>query len=219
MTRFISIISLGSGTGKTTIALNLGLALHQLNQKVLVFDADFSKPNMLTHLDIGYLPVTLDEVFSADRHVFDAIYRHPSGLKIIPSLSLHDYAKVYDHLQDLLVDYDYVIIDTPREEGPLREVLKGANEAIIVHTPAYSSKIISDAKNLLKELKILNLGIILNKSQEDSVNSMYELPVIAKFPEHRHVTQSFRMKHPVLHTHPRGPPARQFMNLGRKLVV
>ena len=219
MVRFISIVSKESGSGKTTVALNLGLALHKMKQNVLVFDADFSKPNMIEHLNIEHLPITLEDVFNGDNHMFDTIYRHVSGLKIIPSMIMQDYDKLQYHFQDLLADYDFVILDTPRDNYALEEVLSNSTEAIIVHSPINSSKNIVDAQDILKKAKVLPLGIVLNKSQANSVNTIFQIPVIAKLPDHKSIRMSWKMKHPVVHTHPRSAPSRQFMLLAKRLVV
>jgi septum site-determining protein MinD len=134
-------------------------------------------------------------------------------------MTMNDYSKLQYHMQDLLADYDFVLLDSPNDLYNLEEVLDTSNEAIIVHSPDYSSKIIVDASELLSKHKITNLGIVLNKSQEDSVNDIFNIPVIAKVPDHKHIRASFRLKHPVLHTHPKSIASKQFLMLAKKLVV
>ncbi len=222
MTRFISIISGEKNTGKTTVALNLGMALHKLNQRVLVFDGDFSKPNILEHLNIDYLPITLQDVFDGNQHIFDSIYKHTSGLKIIPSLAMTEYAdnvKLKYHLQDLLADYDFVIMDTPNESEQKNNILEISNEALIVHTPEHSSKLVKDSSELIKKYRALNLGVIMNKTSPDSVNSVFNMPVLLKIPEDENIKKSFIMKHPVLHTHPKSSTSKDFLKLGKMIVV
>jgi MinD-like ATPase involved in chromosome partitioning or flagellar assembly len=219
MSRFISIVSRGRGTGKTTVALNLGLALHKLKQKTLVFDADFSKPNVLDHLNINHLPITLEDVFSGNNHIFDSIYTHTSGLKIIPSMTMNDYSKLQYHMKDLLADYDYVIVDTPNDLEDVEEVLKTSNEAIIVHTPDYSSKHILDAAKTITKNKVVNLGIVLNKSHPESVNKIFGIPVMTKIPDHAHIRNSYTMRHPVMHAYPSSPVCTDFTLLAKKLIV
>ena len=85
MARSIAIVSLEEGAGKTTLALNLGLALHNLNHRVLVFDTDFTKKNMMEQLDIHHIPINIGQVLNGEAHINDAIYKHVTGLKIIPS--------------------------------------------------------------------------------------------------------------------------------------
>jgi len=215
MVRSIAIVSLGEATGKTTIALNLGLALHQLGHRVLVFDADFTKKNMLEHLDIHNMPVHIGHVLEGDTHINDAVYKHITGLKIIPSI-IHNYDKFSYHYQDLLADYDYIILDTPIQLQNLELVLKNASEAVIVHAPEYSSKAVSDAIDLLTRLKVVPLGIVLNNFSEDSANSMFDHPILEKIQHHKDIGQSFKLKNPVVYTHPKSPVTKKFQRLAKR---
>jgi septum site-determining protein MinD len=216
MVRSIAIVSYGQGTGKTTLALNLGLALHQLNHKVLVFDSDFTQKNMLDHLDIQNMPINIGQVLNDNAHINDAVYRHITGLKIIPS-AIHDYDNFSYHYEDLLADYDYIILDTPVQPLNMELVLKNADEALIVHSPEFSSKIVSDAINTLARLKILNLGIVLNKFSENSTNELFDYPIIEKIPLHKDITKSYQLKNPVVHTHPHSKVSKQFHRIAKKL--
>jgi MinD-like ATPase involved in chromosome partitioning or flagellar assembly len=220
MVKSIAIVSLGKNTGKTTVALNLGLALHQLNHKVLVFDTDFTKNNMLEHLEIHNLPKNISQVLEGDTHITDVVYKHISGMKLIPSAihnsTNHGYDLLSYHYQDLLGDYDYIILDTPIEQPHLDIVLQNADEAIIVHSPNHSSKIVFDAINLLSRLKVLNLGIVLNNSSEDSVDEIYGYPILEKIPTHKDIKKSYELKNPVLHTHPKSKIAPKFHRLAKR---
>ena len=215
MARSIAIVSLGEGTGKTTLALNLGLALRQLGHRVLVFDADFTKKNMSEHLEIHDMPTHIGQVLEGDAHINDAIYTHVTGLKIIPSM-IHDYGKFSYHYQDLLGNYDYIILDTPIDLKNLELVLSNADEAVIVHSPEHSSKQVADAIELLSRLKILNLGIVLNRSSEDSVSSMFDHPILEKIQDHKDIKESYTLKNPVMHTHPKSPVNKKFQRLAKR---
>ena len=216
MARSIAVVSFGKGTGKTTIALNLGLALHQLNHKVLVLDSDFTQTNMLDHLDISNMPVSIAQVLNDEAHINDAVYRHITGLRILPS-AIHDYGKFSYHYQDLLADYDYIILDTPVQSLNAELVLKNADEALIVHSPEYSSKKVLDAISTLSRLKIMNLGIVLNKFSENSTNELFGYPVIEKIPLHKNITRSYQLKNPVVHTHPGSSVSKKFQRIAKKL--
>jgi len=222
MARSIAIVSLGSGTGKTTLALNLGLALHKLNHKVLIYDTDFTKKNMLEHLDIHDIPVNIDQVLNGDAHINDAIYTHVTGLKLLPSTIHNSNSKGYDkfsyHYQDLLADYEYILLDTPIQLPSLNIVLQNANEAIIVHDPNHSSKIVMDAINILSKLKITNLGVVLNSSSKDSVNTLFDYPIIEKIPLHKDILKSYNLKNPLLYTYPQSKAAKHFHNIAKRLV-
>jgi len=216
MTRVISIVSLGEGTGKTTLALNLGLVLHDMNHRVLVFDTDFTKKNMMEHLDILGLPINIGNVLNGEAHINDSVYRHITGLKIIPS-AIHGYENFSYNFPSLLGDYDYIILDTPKDQPYLDIVLKNSTEAIIIHSPKYSSKLVLDTIDLLQRHKLVNLGIVLNGVLDDSVDEIFGIPVIEKIPKHKDIEKSFSLKNPVVHTHPRSEVSKRFKRLGKKL--
>jgi septum site-determining protein MinD len=215
MVKSIAVVSTGQGTGKTTLALNLGLALHNLNHRVLVFDTDFTKKNMIDHLAIHHLPINMSHVFNGDAHINDAIYKHVSGLRIIPS-TIHGYDNFSYHYEDLLGDYDYIVLDTPTQQQHLETVLGNADEAVIIHSPQYSSKIVMDAINTLSKLKVLNLGIVLNHSPEKSTNILFDYPILEKIQTHKDIEKSFQLKNPVLHTHPKSVVSKKFNRLAKR---
>ncbi|MGV8086295.1 MAG: AAA family ATPase [Candidatus Woesearchaeota archaeon] len=222
MARSIAIVSLGQGTGKTTIALNLGVALNNLNQKVLVYDSDFTKKNMLDHLDIYDIPTDISEVLNGNIHINDAIYNHVSGIKLLLSKIHNSDSTGYDtfsyHYQDLIADYDYILIDAPTNPSNLNTVLENADEAIIVHDPNYSSKIVMDIITMLNRLKVINLGIVLNNVSKNSVDTLFSYPVLEKIPVHKDILKSYNLKNPLLHTHPKSKVAKHFNMLAKRLV-
>ena len=215
MTRVISIISLGEGTGKTTLALNLGMTLHNMNSRVLVFDTDFTKHNMLEHLDIHTLPVTIGDVMEGKSHINDAIYRHTTGLRILPSM-IHGYTDL-SYMQDLLGDYDFILLDTPKEPEHLNILLRNSDEAIIIHNPKYSSKLVKDAIDLLRRCRLANLGIVLNEAVEESVDEIFGVPVLIKIQSDKNIAKSFELNNPVVHTHPNSEASKKFNRLAEKI--
>jgi MinD-like ATPase involved in chromosome partitioning or flagellar assembly len=216
LVRSIAVVSLGKGTGKTTISLNLALALRKLGYRVLLFDADFTKNNLLEHLDIHNIPVHIGHVLDGDTHINDSVYTHFTGLKIIPS-SIHDYDKFSYNFPNLLGDYDYIILDTPMQPEHLSIVLENADEALIVHSPEYSSKNVMDSAEMLSRMKVLNLGIVLNRFSERGADELLGQPIIEKIPPDKDITKSYAMKNPVVYTHPKSKAAKKFHNLAKKL--
>jgi cellulose biosynthesis protein BcsQ len=177
---------------------------------------------MLEHLDLHNIPINLSQVFQDDAHIKDVIYKHVSGIRLIPS-NVHsssmieqDYNKLGYHYQDLLGDYDYIILDTPSQAPYLETVLKNADEALIIHTPSYSSKNVMDAMNLLNRLKVLNLGIVLNNFSEDGADEIFDHPILEKIPTHNDITKSYKHKNPLLHTYPKSKIAPKFHRLAKR---
>ena len=219
MAKFISIVSLKPNIGNTTIALNLGLALHNMGKRVVVMDADFSKINMLEHLYLDSVPLDLGAVLDNDAHFHDAIVKHSSGLKILPSFKQSgSYDKLGLYLPELALNNDFIIIDAPKSLSELNAVLSHSDEAFIVHSPEYSSKLIEDTKNVLSKNKIVNLGIILNKSHDNSVNSIFNVPVLVKIPSHKNIVDSFQKKHPLVYLYPNSFISTRFNDLAKRII-
>ena len=85
MTKIIVITSGKGGVGKTTTAINLGAAMNYFGKDVLVIDGNLTTPNVGIHLGSPEVPINLNHILSGKADVFEGVYEHESGLKIIPS--------------------------------------------------------------------------------------------------------------------------------------
>lgn len=118
MTRFVAIVSGKGGVGKTTTALNLGTALNNHGKDVILVDGSLTTPNIGLRLGSSKIPVTLHDVFENNKSILSAIYKHSSGLKIIPGdISLDAFHKVntkklIKSMNKLRGASDIVIIDS-----------------------------------------------------------------------------------------------------------
>ena len=119
------LTSPGPNEGKSTVAINLALAISELGQKVLLIDADMRKPRL--HQVFGLANENgLNELLAArvplsDEFTSDAIRpTEVSGLFVITSgkksaspTSLLSHAYLGDLLSYLRQRFDTIIIDTP----------------------------------------------------------------------------------------------------------
>jgi flagellar biosynthesis protein FlhG len=132
------------GVGKSTIALNMALALAGSGVKVLLVDADAN----LAGLDIllGVAPrFRLGNVLRGEREIEEVLIGAGPGLKVLPGSSGDvDYplltsdrqAQLLEDLRTLEERFDVVVIDTAA--GLSREVVAFATEAdrvLVVTTP------------------------------------------------------------------------------------
>ncbi|MGV8169008.1 MAG: P-loop NTPase [Candidatus Nanoarchaeia archaeon] len=233
MARFITILSGKGGVGKTTSAVNLGLALSKLGANVIVMDGNLSSPNLSVHLGNTYFPTTIHDVMSRDEPIQKAIYEHKSGFKIIPadvavdSMRFIDFDKLRSHIQDLHLLADYVIIDGSPGLGRETTRLLELSDSILVVTNPDRAAVI-DAKRLLefsKRLKKPILGLVLTKYKEenhtidaDHVERYLEMPVLSKIPHDEYFDKAIHLKQPFLELYPGRKASKEYLDLARKII-
>lgn len=118
--RVISFTSGKGGVGKTSIACNVGLALTQLGNRVLLIDADLSLANV--DVVLGLTPKgTIRHVVEGHANFKDILLSTPEGLDIIPAssgfeslaqLTGEQKLMLRDQVDSIASDYDYILIDT-----------------------------------------------------------------------------------------------------------
>jgi septum site-determining protein MinD len=226
MTRFIGIASGKGGTGKTTTAINLSLALTNLGYDTVIVDANLATPHVALSLGSPNLPITINHVLNGNNQIHEATYEHPSGLKIIPaSISLEDIDEMNPRrLSNLLYNSDigdFAVLDLSSGlTGDVKPLLNTLDELIVVTNPEISS--VSEAIKTIKLAEKNNVnvhGIILNKSTQDNnlskenIEALTEKNVIAEIPHHEHFHQSNKLNQPLVYAFPQSPVAEHFKNV------
>jgi septum site-determining protein MinD len=196
MTRIIGIISGKGGVGKTTTVVNLSAALMEFKKNVVAVDADIKMSGLGLHLGMYYFPVTLNDVLMNRGKLFEALYIHSSGLKIIPaSLSSEDVniCRLKEVLEDPFLNDNIVLVDgSPGLERNAITILKVCPEILLVTTPEIPA--VADALKIVSMCKKTNtkpIGIIVNMYKNKELNqvtskeieSVFGLPVIGVVPE------------------------------------
>jgi septum site-determining protein MinD len=233
MVRFVSVLSGKGGVGKTTSAINLGLALHKLGADVIVLDGNLSSPNLSMHLGNTYFPTTIHDVMRADEPIQNAIYRNSSGLKIIPadisvdSMRFIDFNKLKSSLQDLHLLADYVIIDGSPGLGRETTQLINLSDSILVITNPDKTSIM-DAKRLIefsKRMKKPILGLVVTKYKEKSytipsenIDKYLEMPVLGKISNDKYFEKSLHLKKPFIELYPNRKASKEYFDLARKII-
>lgn len=233
MSRIIVITSGKGGVGKTTTAINLGAAMNYFGKDTLILDANLTTPNVGIHLNSPEVPISLNDVLSKDAEVFEAVYEHQSGLKIIPcSLSINELKKIKsEKLPELKKDFqkisDYIIVDCAAGLGnEAVSAIKLADELIIVTNPEMPA--ITDALKTIKvaqQLKKSVKGVIMTRVRKDkiemrpeTVKDMLEIPVIGMIPEDITIKQALNLKDAVIHTHPKSKSARAYKEIASQIL-
>ncbi len=233
MPKIIVITSGKGGVGKTTSAINLGAAINYFGEDAVVIDANISTPNVGVHLGSPEVPVTLNQVMSKKADLFEAIYEHDSGLKIIPSsLSIKELKRTKpEKIKNLKKDFkqiaDYIIIDSAAGLGnEALSAMEIADELIVVTNPEMPA--ITDA---LKAIKIAEeigkpvIGTIVTRvkknqieMQPEVVKEMLEVPILGMIPEDEDVKRAIGKKDAVVHIYPKSKSSRAYKEIAAKLT-
>jgi len=233
MKRMIVITSGKGGVGKTTTAINLGAAINYFGGDVLVLDGNLSTPNVGIHLNSPEVPVTLNHVLQGKADVFEAIYEHESGMKIIPSsLSLRESKKIKpEKLKEFKKEFgkhsEYVLVDSSAGLGSeALSAIELADELIVVTNPEMPA--ITDALKTIKiaeQMKKPVLGVIMTRvrkndieMQPESVREMLEVPILGMVPEDISVQKSLSLKDAVVHTHPKSKASKAYKEIAAKIL-
>lgn len=180
--RLIAVASGKGGVGKTTVTVNLALALTARGRRVGIFDADIYGPNV--PLLLGLQPTTSTPIDLPVGRVARVPYIQPierygmtimsMGLLLGPSdpvrLDAHFVAAlVIQTLHDVMWgERDYVLIDLPPGTGEPQQTLVRAFQlagAIVVTTPQDLSLVdASRSLGLFQQAQVPLLGLIENMS-------------------------------------------------------
>ncbi|HDH41706.1 MAG TPA: septum site-determining protein MinD, partial [Candidatus Altiarchaeales archaeon] len=226
MTRIVGVVSGKGGVGKTTLVSNLGVSMAQEGKKVAVIDANLSGANLGLQFGLISYPTSVHDVMRGNTAIGDAMYKHPSGVDIIPaSLSIEDLdvepRNIKREILDNLSDRDFVLIDCAT--GLDRETmvaLEMCDEVLLVTHPELPT--ISDAlrtKTIAKRYDKNIIGIVLNRVnrsdelKKENISAFFDLPVIGVIPEDHFVRKSIEAKNPIVLEYPRHRVSREIKRI------
>src|SRR5688572_20589488 len=157
--RTLAIASGKGGVGKSTVTVNLAVALGELGARVVMFDGDLSQANL--DILLGVTPRwDLGHVLRGERTLEQILIDGPTNVRLVPAASgdpeladLDDFRReaLYRELSRIAGSADVVLIDTASGASRLASSFaRLASELILVTTPEPTSY--SDCYGLLKVL-------------------------------------------------------------------
>ncbi len=236
----MAVFGMKGGVGKTTISVNLSIALKKgANKRVALFDADFCFGEAGLQLNFPMIRSTLDlieRVDVLDPELLDQVMlTHLSGIRVL--LSPHNREKADlitpDHVRQLLdfiaEQYDYVIVDTHCSyDDRTLAVLEAAEVLLLVVTPEIGSLV--NPNYFLEIVNTLGLAeekirILLNRAQsnvgiegieiERTLNKRVTYNLISAG---RAVMQSVNRGVPILTEQASHPFSQQIMQIAESLL-
>jgi len=225
----VGIISGKGGVGKTTLALNLGLAMHKLGEDVIVVDADLKNPTLAVHLGTFEFDTTLQDVLEKDMPLLEALYIHPTGLKYVPAhLSLRylnvDATKLRKAFADLPC---MALVDSPPGLGKeALAVMEVSDQVIVVTTPDLPA--ITGALRTVDTARAMGVrvaGIVVNavkgKKYEitpEELEAVSGARILQIIPWDENVPKSVALKMPLVEYNPYSPASMAIFELASRLT-
>jgi len=240
--KVIAVTGGKGGVGKSNVAVNLAVALSQLNHKVMLLDADLGLANVDIMLGLK-TKQNLADVLEGKCELKDIVLQGPHGLQIVPAssgtknmaeLSSVQHAGIIQAFSDIGKDIDYLIIDTAAGiTDMVVNFIQAAQDVLAVVCDEPTS--ITDAYALMKVLnrdhKIVRFHVLANMvktSQEgrdlfatlSSVCNRFldvTLNYLGSIPFDDNVRNSVRKQKPLLDAFPRSPAAIAIKSLAKKV--
>lgn len=177
--RTIAVTGGKGGVGKTSVSVNLGVALAKMGERVCLFDADMSMANVDVLLGLR-APFNLSHVLDGTHTLKEVMIEGPGGLKIIPgasgirrlaNLSAPENAGLIHAFTEVSDDLDVLIIDTAAGiSDSVLSFCRAAMETLVVVCDEPAS--ITDAYALIKVLNrdygVNRIRIVANMAQSPS---------------------------------------------------
>lgn len=231
------------GVGTSNLALNVAIALGDLDQRTVIVDADIGLANidLLCGIASAY---DLGDVLSGACSLADAIVEGPGGVRIVPGAhgmrtlveALGDGpARLAEELAELEADVDFVVVDGGSGLGPgIATLAAAADEVVVVTTPEPTS--VADAHAAIHRFRRLpgppRLRAIVNQASSSSeasdvlqrltASSRQFLGTVVTGLGHvradPHVPLAVRARRPFVVAHPMSPASRGVRRLAQGLV-
>ncbi|HHV65658.1 MAG TPA: MinD/ParA family protein [Peptococcaceae bacterium] len=184
--RVLAVSSGKGGVGKTSLVVNLALALADYNYRVIILDGDLGLANV--DVAFGITPrYNIRNLLNGEKNIEEIIYPVEKGVKILPGASgVMELANLdRGRLQNVLVNLgrlekmaDILLIDTGAGLGHnTLNFICASDDCILVLTPEPPS--MTDAYGLLKSIhkqaEKINVNVVVNRvKSETEAQQAYE---------------------------------------------
>lgn len=221
------------GVGKTTLAINVGMAIAAADYRVVVVDVDLGMANLTDVIDFTPSRSTLHDVLAGADALEEATYEVTDGFFAIPSgAALESYASVDPDALEVVVDalrdaFDYVLLDLGA--GISRESvlpLGLADDVLLVATPDLAAvKNVSKTAELVRKAEGNIEGVIVNRTREDDYIDEDRIAenlgphLLGTIPEDVAVRKALNAGVPVVAHAPESPSARAYREIAAELAA
>lgn len=241
--RIIAVASGKGGVGKTSLTVNLAIALAKAGKKVMILDADLGMANV--DIMMGLTPRhNLHDVMEGRKRISDIVLEGWEGVKIVPGCSgifeADDIQRIrrealMKELEHYGRDMDYILVDTG---AGISKVVLGfvasADDVIIVVTPEPTSiadgygiiKILSRFKLHKKVHLVVNMANNIQEAEEAArkievvANTYLDISIkrLGAIYADSNVKKSIKEMTPYIIKYPRGQTAICVMKIAENII-
>jgi flagellar biosynthesis protein FlhG len=241
--RVIAISSGKGGVGKSSVVVNLALALDRLGKRVLIMDADLGLANI--DILLGLTPkFNISHVLDGSKRLEDVLVQGPGKVRVMPASSgVQELTKLTDEqkllflemLDGLETEIDILLIDTGAGISDTVVYFNlAAQEKIVLVTPEPTS--LTDAYALIKVLYTRHeerrFRILTNAVKDEAAGKSIfakiskvadhfldglSLDYLGAVPYDPCMSKSVIQQKPLLELFPQAPAAKAFIALASKL--
>ena len=240
----VAIASGKGGVGKTTVSVNVAVALARDGARVGLLDADIYGPNVPLMMGVDRLPPLKDgkivpaENFGVKLMSMGFLVK-PNEALIWRGPMLH--GAVNKFLKEVIWgDLDYLVVDLPPGTGDVQLSLAqviSLSGALIVTTPQdVALQDVQRAVAMFEKVKVPVLGVVENmsgfacshcgkvtdifdKGGGVRAAAAFKVPFLGEIPLVPEVRAGSDSGHPLVLTHPDSPAAQAFTQAARKLAA
>ncbi len=178
MARKIVVTSGKGGVGKTTITANLGCALAEMGQKVVLIDADFGLNNLDVVIGVeNKIEYDIVDVIDGRCRLNQALVNTQerknlfvlsSGSGVNPCITGQNLKLI---VEKLCKYFDYILIDCPAGiDLGFHRAISCVDEAIVVTTSNITSlRDVDKVVSVLKSYKLDKISLVVNKVRGDLI--------------------------------------------------
>jgi len=239
----IAVTSGKGGVGKTSVVVNLAMALARLRNRVAILDADFGLGNV--DVLLGLAPVAhLGHLLAGEKGIHDIIVPGPMGVQIIPAssglreltaLTPTQWQRLMKALDTVCAEVDFLLIDTAAGISDNVIDLLVSSQRVLVVTSLEPSAVV-DAYALIKVLTVADprkeIAVLVNatRNAEEAELVFRQLDVAATRFLHRRlhyygfvtqdpaVREAILVQRPIVDHRPQSPASRCFRILASRIA-